>query len=420
MLSSIWRKFCLGLISIAALTIFFTGIFLALANKDHVVLGVRYEGQPLGGMSESQAREFFSQVAAEKLAKGAIVLTQGDNSWPISAEAIALTADVDEAATAAYSVGRGKGWALNLKEQLQSLIHGHDIYLTATVNDAALSEQLFTVAVAVDQQPVNAMLTISSDGTVNHIAGHDGYYLDTGLLADKLKPNLIALDLPAKQEIELAVQPPFVKNEDVAPIDTVLAAYTTYFGGNANRNENIRIAAGELSGILVKSGQSFSFNEAVGSRVPSAGYKTATVIVEGRMQQDIGGGVCQVSSTLYNAILLAGLTPTVRTSHFYPSAYVPAGLDATVADGQIDFQFKNTLPHNVYLLSSVYGSALTIYVLGTWADLGGSTISLETATERTTPAPVISVYRLWQQGGQTTNREYLHTDSYAVPPPVGT
>ena len=143
----------------------------------------------------------------------------------------------------------------------------------------------------------------------------------------------------------------------------------------------------------------------------SAGYKSAPVIVNGSTEQGIGGGVCQVSSTLYNAVLLSGLTPTVRTPHYFPSSYCPPGLDATVADDLLDFQFKNQLPHNVYLLTRTYGAALTIYVLGTKKDLEGNTITLEREGSAMRP----TVYRVYSRNGQIIEREYMHTDSYYSP-----
>ncbi|MBQ1621281.1 MAG: VanW family protein, partial [Selenomonas sp.] len=162
-------------------------------------------------------------------------------------------------------------------------------------------------------------------------------------------------------------------------------------------------------GTLVKPNDIFSFNDTVGLRTAAAGYKVAGVILDGQLADGIGGGVCQVSSTLYNAVLLAGLTPTARTSHALPSAYCPPGLDATVADGQIDLQFRNQLAHSVYLLTNADGHTLTVYILGTRADLGGKTIRLVSNGSRLHP----SVYRLYLAGGQVIEREFLHTDSYA-------
>ncbi|MBR1696462.1 MAG: VanW family protein, partial [Selenomonas sp.] len=175
-----------------------------------------------------------------------------------------------------------------------------------------------------------------------------------------------------------------------------------------DRGDNIGLAASHLQGALIRSQATLSFNNIVGKRTRAAGYKNAGVIVNGEPAVDVGGGVCQVSSTLYNAILLAGLKPTERSNHSLPSSYVPAGRDATVADGLMDFVFQNPLPHPVVLRVSNSGSALTIYVLGTKADLGGKTISLVSEGPSTRP----SVYRIWKQDGKVVEREFLHTDTF--------
>ena len=119
-----------------------------------------------------------------------------------------------------------------------------------------------------------------------------------------------------------------------------------------------------------------SFNETVGHRVADAGYKEAPVIVDGEVQPGIGGGICQVSSTLYNAILLANLTASERSVHYYPSSYVRIGFDATVADDLLDLKFSNTLSHTIYLLTEVQGGTLTICVLGNSADRSGEELRL--------------------------------------------
>ena len=137
------------------------------------------------------------------------------------------------------------------------------------------------------------------------------------------------------------------------------------------------------------------------------------MIINGRPAEDYGGGVCQVSSTLYNAVLLAGLTPTERTPHFYQSTYVAPGRDATVADGYLDFKFRNDFPHNVYLIAEAYGSTLSVYILGTKADLGGADIAIEREGSDMKP----SIYRVWYSGNDVIRSEFLHTDVYELPKP---
>ena len=234
--------------------------------------------------------------------------------------------------------------------------------------------------------------------------------MDTKPIADALEPQILSFQHPKIVVLEPADQPPAIVDADLAPIDSVLASYTTdfYYG---DRGDNIMIAASHLDNILVRSNTVFSFNNTVGQRTESAGYKDAPVIIDGKTEQDVGGGVCQVSSTLYNAVLLAGLTPTLRTPHYFPSSYCPPGRDATVADGLLDFQFMNQFPHNVYLLARTYGSSLTIYVLGAKSDLQGNTISLENEGSRMHP----TIYRIYTRNGEVIDREYMHTDSYDTP-----
>jgi vancomycin resistance protein YoaR len=216
------------------------------------------------------------------------------------------------------------------------------------------------------------------------------------------------LTLP-KQAIALELDEvePFIKTEDIENIDTILGEYSTYYSPG-DRGDNIWIAANAISDKIVKTGWEFSFNTTVGPRTWDAGYKPAGVIINGKPDVDYGGGVCQVSSTLYNAILLAGLTPTERTPHFFQSSYIGYGRDATVADGQIDFKFRNDLPHPVYIKAFASGSTLNVCVLGTRADLNGATIAVENDGA--------SLYRTYYKDGQVIKDEYLHTDQYYTPP----
>lgn len=384
------------------------GISVSVTNQNRVILGVQSEGQTLAGMSESEVRRFFLDKARAKMKKPALVVTCGAQHWDIQAEEIALTPSVEQAVRAAYGCGRQGSLLENTLTQMRIALLGKDIRLTATYDDEKLQASLGAIAASLSRPPRNASLTLSPQGTIERHAALSGRSADAATLHDTIAPKLSALALTVRAEIPTEETPPAVTDSDLASIDGVLASYETqYLPGD--RGHNIALAAGKLSGSLVPPGGVFSFNDTVGLRTAAAGYRIAGVILDGQLADGIGGGVCQVSSTLYNAILLAGLTPTARTSHALPSAYCPPGLDATVADGQIDLQFRNQLAHNVYLLTSADGHTLTVYVLGTRADLGGKTIRLESDGSRLHP----SIYRLYLAGGQVVQREFLHTDSYA-------
>ena len=170
----------------------------------------------------------------------------------------------------------------------------------------------------------------------------------------------------------------------------MLGTYSTKFDSSVSgRSHNVALAAKSTSDVLLMPGESFSYNKHTGSRTTSNGYKNAPVIVQGVVQEGIGGGVCQVSSTLYNAVLYAGLEIESIKNHSIPSSYVPKCRDATVSDGAIDFIFKNNLKYPVYIKNSVYGNTLTCTIYGSNEDK--QKIEILTNTDSVSEAPIKKV-----------------------------
>lgn len=138
---------------------------------------------------------------------------------------------------------------------------------------------------------------------------------------------------------------------------------TTYYNSSANRSYNVALAASSLNGLTVRPDETFSFNAAVGERTVQNGYKNAKVIMDGNYTDGVGGGVCQVSTTLYNALLLAGFIPKA-SQHSLVSSYVMAGFDAMVAYGSTDLTFVNNTEHNVYIQGKTQGKTVTFTIYG--------------------------------------------------------
>ena len=144
-----------------------------------------------------------------------------------------------------------------------------------------------------------------------------------------------------------------------------LGTYTTrYDPTNKNRSNNLEISAKKINGTIIMPGETFSYNQTVGERTIAEGYKEAGAYSGGRVVQDVGGGICQTSSTLYNAVLLANLEIVDRSNHQFLTSYVPAGRDATVAWGSIDFQFKNTREYPIKIEASVKNGVCTMSIYG--------------------------------------------------------
>jgi vancomycin resistance protein YoaR len=243
-------------------------------------------------------------------------------------------------------------------------------------------------------------------------------------------------------EIDAPTRParPRVTAEHLARITATLATFSTGLGASSrNRVGNIAIACRAIDGTVLLPGDLFSYNDVVGPRVPSAGYKRAPVIINGEMENGLAGGICQVSSTLYNAALLADLNIVTRRRHAFPVSYLPAGRDATVVDGAIDLRFRNSLEHPIAIDAKVVGRRVVLAVYGHPDDrrevsvlasgLARVPAGIRTVTDANLPegrrvtekAPRsgrrVTVTRVVKRDGRLLRREVVSRDYY--PPQAG-
>jgi len=166
----------------------------------------------------------------------------------------------------------------------------------------------------------------------------------------------IAHALPQTKNEPLIAQEYHVYTQAIAG-----ASYTTkYNAKDANRTHNLKLAADVINGRIIMPGETFSFNEQTGDTNKEAGYKEAIVILKGKEIKGYGGGICQVSSTLYNAALGAELDIIERFAHGRQVFYVPEGLDATVAYGSVDLKFANTLDWPLIIVCEMGDGMLTV------------------------------------------------------------
>lgn len=210
---------------------------------------------------------------------------------------------------------------------------------------------------------------------------------------------------------------------------------TTYSTKNTNRSTNIRLASSKINGIVVMPGEIFSYNKTVGKRTSAAGFKSAAVYSNGEVTTGIGGGICQVSSTLYNAVLLANLEIVERHNHGFNTGYVPAGRDATVSWGGPDFVFKNSRDYPIRVVCSGTGGTISCKIFGLKSNneyqveiqsyitqyIGYKTITQNDATLAKGTTKVIQsgsngcrsvAYRILKQNGQVVSKTLLSRDTY--------
>lgn len=223
---------------------------------------------------------------------------------------------------------------------------------------------------------------IEKDGVIIFSKSQDGITFDVDYskeLVKASKTNTI--------EIPLITTKPSITNEMVMAdmFNDVLSTYTTSFDiTNTNRTENIKLALNKINGTILLPEDEFSFNNIVGNRTELAGFKLATVYSNGKIEEGIGGGVCQVSSTLYNAALLCNIPIIERNNHTYQVSYVPLGQDATVSYGLIDLKFKNNRLTPIKIVGEINENNLNIHILGT-KSIEDSNIKIENIITKTTP-----------------------------------
>lgn len=211
----------------------------------------------------------------------------------------------------------------------------------------------------VSQKPINA--SIDDQGQI--IPGKPGKKLDR----DKFKQRLFTYFYdggPAELEVPIRPAYPKVDGELLESIQSQqIGEYITFFNqNNKNRSHNIALASEAINNHVVFPGEIFSFNNVVGKRTEEKGYLPAPVIVRGELAEDIGGGICQVSSTLYNAVDSAGIEIMQRYSHSKQVPYVPPGRDATVSWYGPDFTFKNNYQQPILIRSKATHGKMVIHI----------------------------------------------------------
>lgn len=223
---------------------------------------------------------------------------------------------------------------------------------------------------------------------------------------------------PNEYEYKIAlniIKPEITINDiGIEAFPDLLGTYSTKYVNNANRTTNLRIAASKINSTVIMPGETFSFNKVVGQRTRAAGYKDAAIFVNGKTEDGLAGGICQISTTLYNAVTLANLDVTERRNHSLLTSYSQPGRDATVVWGSSDLKFVNDRNYPVKLYFSVSDGYAKCSVYGLKTD-NEYDISFETVTiKRTSTTMIVDTYLIYKQNGTIVKKEKLHRDTYKV------
>ncbi|WP_181438527.1 VanW family protein [Paenibacillus sambharensis] len=302
-------------------------------------------------------------------------------------------------------------------------------------------------------KPADAVRKITPDDRVLYQPHNVGYKVDEEKLMEQVKQAVKAgseAASPGKQEpAPIRLPLPFTKVMPAVTLQQLKAqgverkivSFSTQLGSSsAGRVHNVSVTARVLNDLELKPGEVFDYGKIVQAAEQEYGYREAPVILNGKLAPGVGGGICQVSSTLYHAALQAGLEIVERRNHSLPVSYIPRGQDATFAQGAINFRFKNTTGKHLVIRSRVENGALTVKLFGTIPENEHYEIESETVKlidppvkEITDPgAPIgsrrvieqgksgykVETYRIHYRDGKAVKRELVSRDTYKGQPTV--
>ena len=490
------NKKTIKLISIvfAIIIAIFSVIFaITNINNANITKGVKIEGIDVSGLTREQAKEKLESIYSEKKKKD-ITLKYEDFETTIAPETLETNYNIEKATNEAILVGKSGNIITNNYGIFFALIGKKNIKVETTINEEQTKQAIEDIQTNLPETIEEPDYYIENDKLII-TPGKEGLKILTDKLLTEIKEqqknintNQETIEIPAEKawpskvdidkihqdiykkdpvevhpevigidfniedakkileenkeqyEIPLQITNPQVtlSNLGSEAFPEKISSYSTrYDGGDKDRSTNLEIACKKIDEKIVLPGETFSYNKTLGARTTKAGYKTAKVYENGAVVDGIGGGICQISSTLYNAVLKANMQTVERRNHQFITSYVPEGRDATVAYGVTDFKFKNTRKYAIKIKATASNGVATISIYGI-KENPEYNITFETKTISTIPVTekyiedntiaegteeikqkgangcVTETYIIKSLNGQVVSKDLLSKDTYSA------
>lgn len=426
----------------------FSTIFAVInIGNEKIIKGVKIAQIEVSNMTKEEAKKTLEEIYLKK-GENEIYFTYGEFETTTTYEALEVQYQIDEAIQQAYEIGRNKNLFEDNYDIIKTWAKGKQIELDATIDtemiaqiseninnsieeaviqpsyyiedgkliitsgkegliveENQLYEEIYKLVKSNEQEQTIAIPLIKATPEAIDIEKihqevykevQNAYYTkepftiypeSDGVDFDLENAKAILTEQKEEYEIPLVITKPTKTTKDIGTeaFPDRLAIFTTkYQASNVNRTTNLRLAASKINGTVILPGEEFSYNKVVGERTIQAGYKEAAVFSNGSVVNGLGGGICQISTTLYDAVVMANLEITERRNHQFVTSYVPAGKDATVVWGSQDFKFKNTRKYPVRITATVEGGVATVQVWGVKEEVEYD-ITIETKKTATIP-----------------------------------
>lgn len=418
-------------------------------KQDMIYQGVFVDGVHVGGLSLAEAEAKLASSDATTANAFSVTISIGNKSWTIDNTNISSTRTLAKVLQQAYALGRQNTTAIigtsltPFRERVNAVVGMLNNYVNlksdATYDHDAVKQKIDEIAAYVTRDPVDSQIATFDPNTRTFTFTDDqpGVTIDSTALYNEVVAKLDQGATGATISVTAQITTPAVTKTDMMNSFKMIAAYTTNTTSDKSRNNNINLACQAINGRALMPGEAFSFNASTGERTTDKGYQSAGAIAAGQSIEEVGGGICQVSSTLFNAVARADLEIVSRSPHAWPSTYVNYGEDATVNWPNLDFKFKNNKTTPVFVIAYYKDRKCSAEIWG--LTLGtGVTIDLDSKIIKTMDPPsdvlyrqntslpagaseevvkartgyVVETYKVWYKDGQETKRELMQTSTY--------
>lgn len=476
-----------------------TGFALVNISNENIIAGVSIDGIKMQGLNKQEATTLIEKKIEEKINDEVKIYVDEEEQTLLFSQ-IELNYNLESSIEEAYQVGRGKNIFINNFQILKSLLFGSDISINFTYNEELLNKIIDDIQNKIPNvviQPTHCIeeneliitrgkrgLAINKNNLKNEIINRiklnnmnnikiatfttepeeiniekiynevytevkDAYYTTEPFT---IFPEVRGIDFnideakeilkEQKEEyiIALIITEPTKTTSDIGTeaFPDLLSTFSTrYDASNLTRTTNLKIAINKINGVVVMPGETFSYNKTLGKRTAEAGYKDAAGYAGGKVVQMIGGGICQISTTLYDAVVYANLNIVERHNHAFTTSYVGAGKDATVVYGSLDFQFKNTRKYPIKIKASLQSGIATVSIYGIkeeneyeveisttilnyipynviYEDDANLESGKEEVTQNGQKGCKSITYKILKQNGKEISRSVLSTDTYSA------
>lgn len=350
-----------------AFLIFSSLFFYFILNSKTIAKGVFVNGISLGGLTKEEAVSLL-QKELKAPSDFSLTLKYQDKVYRLTAKDINLAYDYQEIVDKAYKIGREGNPFERIREIYLTDKHGKYFNFYPAYDENKINEFIDKISKEIERNPVDAKIKITR-GIRQITEDIEGIKVDKNKTLQQLKEvlNDMVEGKIGDAEVHIAVDRVKAKitKTMLEMIKDKISTFSTIFNPqDVNRSENLAVAAKAVDGTLLMPGEIFSLNKTLGPRIIENGYKQAPVIIGNKLVPAIGGGVCQVATTLYNAALRADVKITERYHHTFPVGYVPPGQDATISGDVLDLKFENSSPYPMYIEAYISGNQFVVNIYG--------------------------------------------------------